>query len=192
MTADTIKNVFDSSFDSYACIGETISATVDGFEIEARIEFDEDAGSPWENSDCHGPVSEWTSRGKRPGERILATDGYGRNFRYYDFAEAIGIAKRDGWDAAPYGGKKGERANRAAEADYQALKAWCNDQWRYVGIVLSVSCKGVVLDRYAASLWGNDMNYPGSDNSHLTEVANELLSEALEVGKAKLSELCSA
>ena len=190
MTSDTTKNAFDSSFDSYACIGETINATVDGFEIEARIEFDEDAGAPWENCDGHGPVSEWTNRQKQPGERVLETNG--RSFRYYDFAEAVKIAKRDGWDAPPYGGTKSERVVRAVDADYQVLKAWCNDQWRYVGIVLSVSRKGVELDANADSLWCIDMNYPGSDNSYLTEVANELLSEALEVGKAKLSELCSS
>jgi hypothetical protein len=32
-----------------------------------------------------------------------------------------------------------------------------------------------VLASHAASLWGIEANYPGADNSYLTEVANELL-----------------
>ena len=38
----------------------------------------------------------------------------------------------------------------------------------------------------AASLWGVDMQFSDGNNSHLTEVANELLDEALDVAKAKL------
>ena len=57
------------------------------------------------------------------------------------------------------------------------------------GIVLSVSLEGVTLDDHAASLWGVEANYPGSDNAYLTEVANELLPEALDVARAVLARL---
>lgn len=73
-----------------------------------------------------------------------------------------------------------------------ARRAWFNDEWHYCGVVLSVSKRGIALDKHAASLWGIDCNFPGSDNSYLLDVANNLLSEALDVGKATLAELCAA
>ena len=42
------------------------------------------------------------------------------------------------------------------------------------------------------SLWGVEANYPGSDNSYLTEVASELLPEALDIGRASMARICSA
>jgi len=73
-----------------------------------------------------------------------------------------------------------------------ARAAWFADEWFYVGVVLSVSRAGVVLDKHAASLWGIECNYPGGDNSYLTEVANELLTEAIEAGRAKLAALLAS
>lgn len=183
-----MENRFPEAFPKYACAGDTITAEIDGFTVTARIEHDNNAGTPWEREDGHGPVSDWTRRDKLPGERVLNEDGGSK--RYYHFEEAVKIAKRDGWDAPPYGtGTKSERAARAAEHDFQALRAWCNDEWSYCGIVLSVAKSGVTLDEHAASLWGIERNYPGSDNAYLTEVANELLDEALDAAKKTLAKL---
>lgn len=60
------------------------------------------------------------------------------------------------------------------------MKAWERGDWSFVGIVLSVSVDGFRLDSHAASLWGIDCNFPGGDNAHLQEIANDLLPEALE------------
>ena len=54
------------------------------------------------------------------------------------------------------------------------------------------SLEGVILDAHAVSLWGVEVNYPGSDNSCLTEVASELLPEALDVGRTSVARMCSA
>lgn len=83
---------------------------------------------------------------------------------------------------------------RFAEAQQRAervLEAWRTGDWFYCGIVLSVSREDVTLAEHAASLWGVEANYPGSDNSYLTEVASELLPEALAEGRAALSRLCA-
>lgn len=72
----------------------------------------------------------------------------------------------------------------------KARTAWLNDEWFCCGVVLSVSRKGIELDSYAASLWGIECSYPGSTNEYLTEVANELLDEAIAVGKQRIEELC--
>lgn len=70
------------------------------------------------------------------------------------------------------------------------LDAWKNDEWFYCGIVLSVSKNGVMLDDHAASLWGIECNYPNGDkNAYLSEVANDLLTEAIEAGQNTLKKL---
>jgi hypothetical protein len=72
------------------------------------------------------------------------------------------------------------------------MDTWLADKWFYCGVCVVVSRKGIDLtDRYSNSCWGVECNYPDSDNSHLMEVANDLLGEALAEAKAKLAELCS-
>lgn len=101
-----------------------------GLYLIAESEHDGDCEAPWEACEGHGEVSEWTSRGKLPGERILCSDR--SSHRFYDYAAAIKTAIADGWDAAPYKtGTKGETAARAVEADFAFLKAWCDDRWSY-------------------------------------------------------------
>lgn len=111
--------------------------------FSVRFEEDFDAGPPWEVSDCHGPVSKWTTRDKRPGELILNRGWRGKRYhRYYDFAEACKIALRDGWDCQSNKPDSAEtprqRAERAARADYEYLRDWCNDEWRYVGVIVTL------------------------------------------------------
>ena len=155
---------------------ETLTAEVNGLTITARIEIDDNSIPPWDNECGHGPVSGWTTRAKAPGEKVLVSDG--RSRRLYDFAEAVRIAKRDGWDTEPYRqGTKAQRAARAAEEDFRRLQRWCNGDWCYVGVVVSVSRDGEVLDNYAASLWGIESDA----YDYLAEVANDLAQEALDL-----------
>ena len=72
------------------------------------------------------------------------------------------------------------------------MEAWRKGDWFYCGIVLSVTLEGVTLDAHVASLWGVEANYPGSDNTYLTEVADELLPEALDTARAVLARLRAA
>ncbi|MEP4992246.1 MAG: hypothetical protein ABJV68_31810, partial [Paracoccaceae bacterium] len=71
------------------------------------------------------------------------------------------------------------------------MEAWRKGEWFYCGIVLSVERDGIELDHHAASLWGVECNYPGTDNCYLTTVANELLSEALDAGRAAAARLAA-
>lgn len=86
--------------------GETIEFTHNGRDYVATIEHDESHGAPWEEHDGHGDVSEWTTRDKLPGEIVLTTERHGK--RFYDFAGACKIARRDGWGFMP-GGLKTEK-----------------------------------------------------------------------------------
>lgn len=70
-----------------------------------------------------------------------------------------------------------------------ARKAWQNDEWWYVGVRLSVSKNGIQIEDDAASLWSIECNYPDSDNRYLTDVANELLPEAIETAGKSLASM---
>ena len=74
------------------------------------------------------------------------------------------------------------------QAKAQAIMdAWKNEDWFYCGIILSVKMQDVELTDHAASLWGLEANFPDSKNEYLSEVANELLSEALLAAKVERS-----
>lgn len=155
----------------------------DGFTCTAVVESDEFADSPWDNCDGHGPVTDWTLRTKKPGERVLSSDRHHK--RYYDFEEASKIALRDGWGSADSleTDTPKEKARKAVESDYAYLKAWCDDKWHYVGVVVTVSKAGIELA--TESLWGIESNA----DSYLVEAANELIGEALTSAKTTLATL---
>ena len=84
-----------------------------------------------------------------------------------------------------------DRFDKAQAKAERVMAAWKNDEWYYCGVILSVSIDGLTLDRFAASLWGIEANYPDSDNAYLTEVANELVPEALETANAERKRQCA-
>ena len=96
-------------------------------------------------------------------------------------------------DAGFIGSGNGFR-DRFAKAQAKAervMDACKNDEWFYCGIILSVALEGITLDRFAASLWGIEANYPDSDNAYLAEVANGLLPEAIAEAKAERARQCA-
>lgn len=138
--------------------------------------YDNDHGAPWEENDGHGPVSEWTMRDNLPGELVLCTDRSLR--RYYDYAAAVRIAKRDGWGHAntPATATKNQKAAIAALANFEYLRAWCNDQWNYIGIEatqIETTGDGEEIDGESSALWGIESN----SGAYLEEVARELADE---------------
>ena len=77
-----------------------------------------------------------------------------------------------------------------AQAEAEAIMAgWRKGEWFYCGIVLSVSVDGVELAPHAASLFGLEANYPETDNSYLTEVAENLLPDAMTAAREVLARL---
>lgn len=136
-----------------------IITTAKGNKFKVELERDNFMGAPWEENDGHGPVSEWTIRDKRSGEMILCSDR--RSKRFYDFQEAVKIARRDGWDAEPYKtGTKGEQAARAALADFNQLKDWCEDSWWHAWLrVVLLDSEGNEVEGYEDSLSGIEDGY---------------------------------
>ncbi len=144
--------------------------------LSFRVEwfYDSDSDAPWNNEDGHGPVSDWEHRSKKPGEMILNSDR--GSHRFYDFAKAVRIAKRDKWNTAPYEWpSEGARAHAAAMADYERLRQFCTDQWHYCGIVVTLLDADDEPDSVNASLWGIESDSP----EYHEEVIGELITECL-------------
>lgn len=93
---------------------DTFEFTHNGTAYLAEVYPDEHMGAPWDEHDGHGPVSDWTTRSKAPGELVLNEDR--GSYRYYDFQEACRIARRDGWDAKPYNTGQETKRQQAAKA----------------------------------------------------------------------------
>lgn len=124
-----------------------------GLQFSVETHYDDGMGAPWKEHDGHGPVSEWRSNSysiypeKRPGERVLCSDRH--SYRFYDWQEAMRIAKRDGWGLSDeHRAKLANRLGReptqgditaeAVQRDFDYLRRWCNDQWHwcYVQVTL--------------------------------------------------------
>jgi len=155
----------------------------EGHKFRVEILSDDDSTPPWDREDGHGPVSDWKHHAfgmgskppKAPSEMILVWD-HGA-YRTYDFQEAVRIARRGGWDAAPYSDTEtaGQRAHKAAMADFKRLSDWCNDRWNYVGVVVHLlDDEGDDMGE-TASLWGVESDA----GEYLDEVARECASEIL-------------
>ena len=76
--------------------------------------------------------------------------------------------------------------------EHEDVQRWRNDEWFYVGVVLSVSRNGVELSNHAASLWGVDCNFSDTSNAYLSEVARELEPEALDTARAEVARIREA
>lgn len=157
---------------------ETKTIERDGRGFEVSIYSDDDAGEPWSREDGHGPVSDWERRSKAPGEVILASDR-GDRHRFYDMQDAVAIALRDGWGSAgDEGMSRKAKAAKAAREDFERLRAWCRDDWHYVGVVVRPACDKcgeVHGDDYTYAVWGIESD----SGDYLDEVANELIDECL-------------
>ncbi len=159
---------FTTRFDAFACEGDTISCEAEGFTVTARIVFDDCPDAPDQRQDGFWPSL------------------------YKDAPGFIGEADQEsvrGTDSPPERNGFRQRFAKAQAKAEAVMEAWRKGEWFYCGIVLSMERDGIALDDHAASLWGVECNYPGTDNSYLTTVANELLPEALDAGSAAAARL---
>lgn len=114
---------------------------LNGLTFRVDFEHDHDAGRPWDNCEGHGPVRQ-ASRGydgniiKRPGERVLYAGGRNEYSWVYDWQVACKMARADRWNAAPYDAPN--RIERAVQADFDYLQAWCEDRWSYVIVTVTL------------------------------------------------------
>lgn len=145
--------------------------------------YDTDTDAPWGREDGHGPVSEWTTRDKRPGEMILSSDRGMK--RFYDFAGAVKTARVEGWNTTPYKWpSKGAQAHAAALADFKYLQRYCRQDWHYCGIVVTLLDADGEPDSVDASLWGIESEC----SDYHEEVIGELITECMHQITATIGE----
>jgi hypothetical protein len=118
-----------------------------GHKYQIEFERDDSMGPPWQEHDGHGPASDWTTRDKRPGELVLCSDRHSR--RFYDYAGAMELAKKDGWGLSPehlaeltrkLGRKPTAKqiAHASVMADFDYLRQWCNDEWEWTSFSVKI------------------------------------------------------
>lgn len=160
---------------------------IDGVTVRYEYEYDDCIAAPWKEYDCHGVVSEWTSREKMPHERVLVSDRVSR--RFYDWNASMERAVKD------WGFKPGKEAAAAVEQDFERLKSWCNDEWFYAVVIVWIDgtkrtgeysdcCGGVESDyvdewvqecaRHIVALWRRDQE--------CTKFAHDYNAFAVQVG----------
>jgi len=162
-------------------MNETIE--VQGLTFKVELVPDTDMGPPWEEHGRARHVSDWTTRPKRPGEMELCCDRSHK--RFYDFRGACQTALKDLWDAPPYGeGTARQRAARAAMADCNYLRRWCNDQWWWAGVVVTLLDDDGDETDYSDSLWGVESDAGEYLEEVAKEVANEIIYQLEKMGRA--------
>lgn len=166
--------------------GQTFDFEHEGKQFRAFIESDDDATPPWDRECGHVDVSEWERRNKRPSEVIINEDRGSRSF--VCIREAIAKATHEGWGLSDESmqalseriGRTPTKKEVIAEAvrlDVERMRAWCADQWEYVGVcVCLLDSEGSPIgDKYAAALWGIESEC----DDYIREVAREMAADAM-------------
>ena len=176
---------------------QTDTFSHEGLEFKLERFYDSTHGAPWDEEEGHGPVSDWRRNSysrypeKRPGERVLHADAR-HSYRYYDVAGATRIARRDRWGLSDVDRQRliarlgreptrGEVIAAAVEVDFQLLRRWCNDEWYYCGIVVTLLDVAGGETHLTESLWGID----SESEAYLLECATDLAARlAQQVGSS--------
>ena len=69
------------------------------------------------------------------------------------------------------------------------IERWKNDEWCYVGIVVSAEYGGWLLEDPVARLWGLECGLTEDSGDYLSEIAAAMLVEELQVAKVELANL---
>lgn len=169
-----------------------------GHRFRVNIERDDTNEFPWDRDCSTGIVSDWTTRDKRSGERVLVEDR--RYKRFYDWQGTIAKAHEQGWGlgakalaelAVKMGHEPttGEIMEQAVQQNFDNLKAYCNEDWWYVGIAVTLlDCPQDAMQPEtdcSHALWGIESN----EDAYLEELAQELIgqhiSELADADKVK-------
>ena len=155
--------------------------TYEGHTFKLEVEYDTDMRAPWEECDGYGEVSDWTTRDKKPGERVLSSDRYSK--RYYDVQASIEKATREGWglgeeDRQKLAQKLGRQPTQkeivaqSVEQDFECLRRWCANEWYWA--VLHVW----MADHPEHETYLGGVEYDPWEDYH-EECAREMASEVL-------------
>jgi hypothetical protein len=115
--------------------------TINGRTYRVNFEQEQYPELPWNFCDCHGPVRQSNKPhrdgygDKHPGERPLNSPDRNEYQFYYNWEEAMKIAKRDIWNTKPYDAPN--KALRAVQADFDYLRGFLDDDWCYLTVTVT-------------------------------------------------------
>jgi len=133
--------------------GEETTTLPNGWQIKVEFQRDDDMCAPWKEHDGHGYVYETHEREEHMDDWELNSErGW---YRYYDWKKTLPLAIKDLWDAKPYGGNKQERAMRAMKHDCEWLRRWCQDDWWWCGMTVTLLDEND-FEIDSESCWGYD------------------------------------
>jgi hypothetical protein len=176
---------------------DATTLTIQGLNLKVEIEQDTDSGRPWDECDGYGPVREARSDygriTKSPGERILHAGDRGCYSWVYDWNGALDMARRDGWGVSECDRPdnwdsmtKRQRTELAVKHDFDFLKAWCDENWVWCGVVVTLMLpdEDGNLQPYNGpltmrdSLWSIEFwqyeSLTSKKNEHLMGIINEI------------------
>lgn len=173
----------------YLCNGDTFEYRGRTFKYHA--DPDEFMSAPWDEHDGHGVISEWTTREKSPGERILCEDH--RSKRYYDVQATMVRARTDGWgcphtEAHEVNGVRfvfpghttpGKVASCAVEEDYRRMRGWCAGDWCWVSVRVELVEYDDDDDEVTTDEGDSLSGIESDDDSYLVSVAYELADQIM-------------
>lgn len=133
------------------------------------------------------------------GETVtLEIDGFTLTATIYRDDDGTSPDKRDEgfWpslnpsDCGYIGNKSKSTLARHMRKAREVLQAWKDDEWFYCGVAVVASKAGVQLTgEFDHALWGIECNWPNSDNSYLSECANEYIASAIADAREKIAAL---
>lgn len=184
--------------------GQSFTMQHGGRAFRVSIEWDDTADAPWDQSDGNvsieckpGGYGSRYGSNKRPGEVVIFDSGR-HGFAYVvDIPAAMAEALRDKWGIAPelraeFERKNGrpptrrEVARMAIDENIVYLRAWCADDWTYVGVIVQmIGADGEPVGD-DASLWGVESFGTYARDDVAPELAEELIRPRREAWREEL------
>ena len=140
-----------------------------GLNFRYEIGPDDCHGPPWKEECGHGPVSDWERRKKLPHEWVLNEHvGF---YRFYDSKAALETALKEGWGPKDPALTPRQKAAAAVREDFENLRAWCNGDWSYVGVRVTLLDADGEDTEEEATLGGIHSDYV---EDYLNDLAEEI------------------
>lgn len=159
---------------------------LNGRRYGVKFEYDYDADAPWDGCDGHGAVRQ-SNRAhaegrsdKRPGERPLNHAGRNEYQFYYNWQGACELARTDGWNAEPYDAPG--RILRAVQADFDYLRGYVNQDWQYVGVIVTLLDENGEETGESDALWSVE-TYEDYHHTVAAELAAEIDARQIRLAK---------
>lgn len=182
---------------------DTLTIELCGRAFEVQLLADDGMGAPWDEHDGHGIIRDGSRHtegmsDKLPGERPMNDAGMREVQFFYDVAQTMRVARRDGWglpdDARAALAQKLGRAPTAREVtaeavlrDFEYCSGWARGAWQFVGVSVRIINADGEPEGDAQSVFGVE-----SLGDYWREVARELaadiMGERREAWRAALRE----